>query len=153
MKKKIFSIKKSLILGIIICLYFALKSPGALAQFMPFPNPFFGFIPFGYVTFLPPLPTPPFIMSGVFRYANVPATTTNLFPAPTLPAVPAVTTGSVGVTTLIPTVQITTTVPASALITSPLSPLITYTPLSLVGLTYAPIPVTVAPAPLPLLLF
>ena len=148
MQKKNFFAKKLFIIGVVIFLSLIINIPEAIAQIEPFPNPFFGFIPLGYVPFLPPPPlfiAPSFLTSD--RYANVPATTT-LFPAPTLPTIPAATIGSVGVTTLIPTVSIIASVPASVLITTPLSPLITYTPLSLVGLTYAPVPVTT-----PLLLF
>jgi hypothetical protein len=122
--------------------------------YFPFPN-FFSYCPFSYCPFpyFPFLPPPPSYapLTAYGRNAHVPLTSiASLFPAPVLPTVPAVTAGGVGLTTLIPLVPVAATVPASALVISPLAPLITYTPLSLVGLTYAPIPVTTLPAPVPL---
>ncbi|MEW5805067.1 MAG: hypothetical protein AB1847_23525, partial [bacterium] len=105
------------------------------------------FCPSPYCPFLPPLPMfYPTSTAAFGRHADAPINNTAaLFPAPTLPAIPAATIGGVGVTTLIPTVPVTIALPASLLITNPLSPLITFTPLSLVGLTFAPVPVTAAP--------
>jgi len=123
----------------------------AQAQWNPFWNPFTNlfFCPFAYCPFLPP---PPAAYTGSLtapsRYAHVPLTTASLFPAPVLPTVPVATVGGVGLTTLIPTVPIAVTVPASVLVTNPLAALITYTPLSLVGLTFAPVPVLPATVPI-----
>jgi hypothetical protein len=147
-KRKI--LKMNLLMaGIMFLLLLAFSAPRANAQFGPFGpffNPLYGYGPFGYIPFLPP--PPPSFGSGPYRRANVPLTSTAaLFPAPILPTAPVATVGSVGITTLIPTVPITAAVPASVLVTSPLAPLITYTPLSIIGLTYAPIvaaPATVA---------
>lgn len=116
------------------------------AQWDPFSYLFF--CPFVSCPFLlPPPPASPGIMTAPGRYAHAPLTTASLFPAPALPTVPVATVGGVGVTLLIPTVPLAVTVPASALVTTPLAPLITFTPLSLVGLTFAPVPV--APATVP----
>lgn len=127
--------------------------PSAQAQVSPFtsfPNLFF--CPFAYYPFLPP--PQPFAapVTDFSRYAHALLTTAaSLFPAPVLPTAPAATVSGVGVTTLIPTVPVAATVPASLLVTNPLSPLITYTPLSLVGLTYAPVPVPAPPVSIVLL--
>ncbi|MEW6382094.1 MAG: hypothetical protein AB1611_21170 [bacterium] len=130
----------------IIILTAIMLIPSAQAQVSPFssfPNLFF--CPFAYCPFLPP-PLPLAAPATDFgRYAHAPLTTASLFPAPVLPTAPAATVGGVGVTSLIPTVSIAATVPASLLVTNPLAPLITYTPLSLVGLTYAPVPAPALP--------
>jgi len=139
MKKRRF-LEKIFIIGTIILLSLVFGVPRVTAQFGPFYNPSPGFGFFGYAPFFLP-PPPPLATPAPFRYAHTITPTLPLFPAPILPTVPAVTAGGVGVTTLIPTVPITVSVPVSALITTPLAPLITYTPLSLVGLTYAPVPV------------
>jgi len=143
MKKRTFWKKKLLILGAVVLLSLVFIVPMTHAQVLPYYNPFydpfFGISSFGYY---PPLPfTSPLFAPAAFRYANVPTTATLTFPAPTLPPVPAATIGGVGITALIPLVAVTLPVPLSQLITTPLSPLITYTPLSLIGLTYAPVPV------------
>jgi hypothetical protein len=144
-----------LMAGIMLLMLLAFLTPSAHAQFLPFGpfgsfyNPLYGFGPFGYCPFLPP--APPSFGTGPYRHANVPLTTAStLFPAPVLPVAPVATIGSVGVTSLIPTVPVTATVPATALLTSPLAPLITYTALSLVGLTYAPVVAAPATLTLPL---
>ncbi|MGA1876397.1 MAG: hypothetical protein ACMUIA_12395 [bacterium] len=146
--KKIFIINVVMLL----CLVAAVPKPGA--QFFPYaPAPYLSPFPVPYFpfSFIPPLPlTSPLLFgTGLYRVASVP-TATSIFPAPTLPAVPVATTGGVGVSSLIPTIPAAVTVPASAFITNPLAPLITYTPLSLIGLTYAPVPVSATPAPVPL---
>ena len=134
--------------GIMLFLLLALLVPRADAQFGPFGpyfNPLAGVGPFGYVPVLPPA----LLGIGPFRSAHAPLTTASLFPAPTLPTAPAVTTAGVGVTTLVPTVPVAATVPANVLVTTPLAPLITFTPLSLVGLTYAPVPTPTTTVPIP----
>ncbi|MEW5800527.1 MAG: hypothetical protein AB1847_00345 [bacterium] len=148
MKNKLHQLLLILTILATICLA---KAPLAQAQWNPFTNLYF--CPFAYYPlFLPPPVSSTAPLTAAGRYAHVPltSTTSSLFPAPTLPTTPAATVAGVGVTTLIPTVPVAVTVPASALVTTPLAPLITYTPLSLVGLTYAPVPVVTAPAPVPL---
>jgi hypothetical protein len=141
------------IFSILILLWVMIASPSAQAQFYPFPPPYLSsyFCPFAYCSypFLPPPSSSINSTNGYGRIAHVPLTSTSssLFPAPILPAVPIVTTGGVGVSTLIPTAPVTVSLPLNSLIATPLAPLITYTPLSLVGLTYAPVPTT-ASAPL-----
>lgn len=138
MKKRTFW-EKLLILSAIVLLSLVFIVPRTHAQVLPYYyNPFFGISSFGYYPFLPF--TSPLFAPTDFRYANT-AVVPLTFPAPTLPPVPAATTGGVGITALIPLVAVTQPVPLSQLISTPLSPLITYTPLSLVGLTYAPVPV------------
>ena len=151
MKKRIFRKKKLLMLSAIVLLSLVFIVPRTNAQlyYNPFYNPFLGFSSFCYSPFLPF--TSPLFAPATFRYANT-AAIPLIFPAPTLPAVPAATIGGVGLTALIPTVAVTLPVPLSQLITTPLSPLITYTPLSLIGLTYAPVPTTAPPAPAPIIL-
>ena len=139
MKKRTFWKKKLRILSVVVLLSLLFIVPRIHAQTLPYYTPFFGISSFGYYPFLP-FTSPLFAPTG-FRFANVPTTATLTFPAPTLPPVPSVTTGGVGITDLIPLVAVTQPVPLSQLITTPLSPLITYTPLSLIGLTYAPVPV------------
>lgn len=150
MKKRTFWKKKLLILSAIVLLSLVFIVPRTYAQVLPyynpFYNPFFGISSFGYYPSLPF--TSPLFAPAAFRYAAVPTTATLtfpaptfIFPAPTLPLVPAATIGGVGITALIPLVAVTLPVPLSQLITTPLSPLITYTPLSLIGLTFAPVPV------------
>lgn len=140
-----------LMAGIMLLVLLAFLTPRAHAQFVPFGpfgpfySPVYGFGPFGYIPFLPP--APPSFGAGPYRRANVPLTASTLFPAPVLPIAPVATIGGVGISTLIPTVPVTATVPATALLTTPLAPLITFTPLSLIGLTFAPVataPATVA---------
>jgi len=146
------------IFTVLILLWVMIASPSAQAQFYPFPPPYLSsyFCPFPYFSypFLPPLPS--YISSniGYGRIAHVPltSTTSSLFPAPILPAVPLVTNVGVGVSTLIPTVPVTLTLPLNSLIVTPLAPLITYTPLSLIGLTFAPVPTTAPPALAPLII-
>ena len=138
MKKRTFW-EKILILSAVILLSMVFIIPKTNAQVLPYYNPFFGINSFGYYPFLPL--TSPLFASTAFRYANTPTTATLTFPAPTLPTVPVATTGGVGITALIPSIAVTQPVPLSQLITTPLSPLITFTPLSLVGLTFAPVPV------------
>lgn len=124
--------------------------PKGEAQYFPYYTPFYNFYSFGYPFFGYPLFAPttsPLLASG-FRYANVPLTSSSLFPAPVLPTVPSATTGGVGITTLIPSVPVTQVLPLNSLITTPLAGLITFTPLSLVGLTFAPVPVTATTIPL-----
>jgi len=143
---------------VLILLGVMIASPSAQAQFYPFPPPYFSsyFCPFSYCSFpfLPPQPYYTSLATGYGRFAHVPltSTTSSLFPAPILPAVPLVTIVGVGVSTLIPTVPVSVTLPLNSLIATPLSPLITYTPLSLIGLTYAPIPTTAPPALAPLII-
>lgn len=140
MKKRTFWKKKLLILNVVVLLSVVFIVPGTHAQVLPYYyNPFIGVSSFGYYPFLPF--TSPLFASTAFRYANTPITATLSFPAPTLPPVPAATIGGVGITALIPSIAVTQPVPLSQLITTPLSPLITYTPLSLIGLTFAPVPV------------
>lgn len=156
MKRKLFWKKESFFVCAVVLLSLVFIVPRANAQvpyyynafysYNAFYNPFLGFGSLGYLPVLPPNLS----LLG-FRYASAP-TTTSIFPAPTLPAVPAATIGGVGLTSLIPSVAVTQPVPLSQLITTPLSPLITFTPLSLVGLTFAPIPTTAPPAPAPIVL-
>lgn len=152
MKERILRKKKLLMLSAIVLLSLVFIVPGPSAQvsyYNPFYNPLLGVSSFSYPPFLPF--TSPLFAPAAFRYANT-AAVPLIFPAPTLPAVPAATIGGVGLTALIPTVVVTLPVPLSQLITTPLSPLITYTPLSLIGLTYAPVPSTASPAPAPIIL-
>ena len=139
MKKRSFWNKKLLILNVIVLLLLIFFIPMTRAQLLPYYSPYFGISSFGYYPFLPF--TSPLVTASAFRYANVPTTATLTFPAPTLPAVPVSTIGGVGITSLIPSIAVTQPISLSQLITTPLSPLITYTPLSLVGLTFAPVPV------------
>ena len=143
MKKRTFWKKKLLILSVVVLLSLVFIIPRTHAQVLPYYNPFYnpflGISSFGYYPSLPF--TSPLFAPTAFRYANVPTTATLTFPAPTLPPVPAATTGGVGITALIPLIAVTQPVPLSQLIITPLSPLITYTPLSLIGLTFAPVPV------------
>jgi len=141
MTLKKFSHKNVLIAGIMLCLVLAFFIPRAGAQYL-YSNPAAYYNnPFR----LPPPPSP------FFRTAAVPTTNlfSTLFPAPVLPTVPAATSGGVGITTLIPPIPVTVPLPASALVVNPLSPLITFNPLSLVGLTFAPIPLSTASVILP----
>lgn len=152
MKNKLFHLQ--LILGSLLFLSFMTASL-AQAQVIPYPIPYSNqfFYPFAYCPWLPPPLDYTNPLTAYGRYAHVPLTSTSsLFPAPTLPAVPAATPLGVGVTTLIPTVPVTVTVPASVLVTNPLAPLITFTPLSLVGLTFAPVPVVTPPLLVPAVL-
>lgn len=157
MKKK--SVYHLLLLIAITMLFSHVMSSSANAQFYPYfnpyyiptVNPFYGCFMY-YPSLLPPISSNPFLAYG--RRAHVPltGTGTSLFPAPILPTVPFATTGGVGLTTLIPTVPVTVATPLTALITSPLAGLITYTPLSLVGLTYAPVPITTTAAVAPIII-
>lgn len=141
MKNKFFQLIMITTISVILSIA---EASSAQAQWNPLWNPFTNlfFCPFAYCPFLPP---PPSSYTGspaaLGRYAHVPLTTASLFPAPVLHTVPAATIAGVGVTSLIPTTPLAATVPASVLVTSPLAPLITFTPLSLVGLTFAPVPV------------
>lgn len=149
MNNRKFLQKDLFIVGIMLLLVLAFFVPRASAQFGPF-GPFGPFYnPFAYApSFLPP--SPPLLPIAPYRYANVPLTSTSsLFPAPTLTAVPTATIFGVGVSSLIPSVAVTVPLPANALLTTPLSPLIAFTPLSLIGLTFAPVPVGVTTVPVP----
>jgi hypothetical protein len=143
---------------VLILLWVMIASPSAQAQFYPFPPPYLSsyFCPFPYFSypFLPPPPSYINSTTGYGRFAHVPltSTTSSLFPAPILPAVPISTIGGVGVSTLIPTAPVTVSLPLNSLIATPLAALITYTPLSLVGLTYAPVPTTAPPPLSPLII-
>ena len=165
MKNGSFKHRFSLVVSGLILLFTLSILSSAQAQFYPYyapyyapyANAFFGSSPFSYYSlFCSPfsplqLPLTPF--TAYQRTAQIPVTTTvaSLLPAPTLPIVPLATAGGVGVSSLIPTVPVIVTLPANLLITSPLSALIAYTPFSLVGLTYAPVPVSTPVAPVPII--
>ena len=145
------------IFPLLISLWIMIASSSVQAQYYPFSPLYYNtyFSPFTY--FLSPFFLPlPFSLNSTTefaRIANVPLTSTSsLFPAPVLPNVPLATTGGVGVSSLIPTAQVTVTLPINSLVATPLSPLITYTPLSLVGLTYAPVPTTAPLTPAPIII-
>jgi len=133
MKKRTTWKKKILILSAIVSLSLVFIIPRTHAQVLPYYNPFYDpFFGISSFSYYPPLPYISSLFTPTaFRYANVPTTSTLTFPAPTLPPVPAATIGGVGITALIPLVAVTLPVPLSQLITTPLSPLITFTPLSL----------------------
>ncbi len=122
--------------------------PRAGAQFTQYIfDPYLGLVPIGFPVFPSAFPAYPF---DPYRTAAVPLATPGtslLFPAPTLPALPVATVGGVGVSTLIPTVSVLQAISLAQLIPSPIPGLIAYSPLSLVGLTYAPVPI-IATAPL-----
>ena len=146
------------IFSVLILLWVMIASASVHAQFYPFSPPYlssyFCHFPYFSSPFLPPPPSYISTTTGYGRIAHVPlaSTTSSVFPAPILPAVPLVTTGGVGVSTLIPTAPVTVALPLNSLIATPLAPLITYTPLSLVGLTYAPVPTTAPPPLAPLVI-
>ena len=140
-----------ILVSLAIC-FLQLTLLNAQAQYSPyynssFPAPYF-YTTYFFSSFSSSFPFAQTYNSQLLTYArsvHTPLSTTSLFPAPTLPAVPAVTAGGVGVSTLIPTIPITVSVPANSLAVNPLAGLIAYTPLSLIGLTYAPVPVLSAP--------
>ena len=125
------------------------------AQYYPYYDPFVYtslFYPSFSYSFPFALPYNSQLLAYFGRSAHTPLsnpsnTPVSLFRAPILPSVPAVSAGGVGVTTLIPTVPISISVPVNSLTVNPLAGLIAYTPLSLVGLTYAPIPIPVPSTP------
>ena len=149
MKKRIFWENKLFMASAMVLLSLVFIVPRAGTQELPYYNPFLGISSLAYFSFFPF--TSPLFAPAAFRFANTP-TAVITFPAPALPPVPAATIGGVGITSLIPTVAVTQPVSLTALITTPLSPLITYTPLSLVGLTFAPVPTSAPLAASPLVL-